>query len=94
MHARQRLAADVLGPLPRIGHASSYFVWLPLPEEVRADQVAMKLRLQGISVSTAEPYALTAQAPHALRLALGSVGLDALRDALRRVRETIEARSY
>jgi DNA-binding transcriptional MocR family regulator len=65
--------------------------WLPLAEEVRADQVAQALMRDGISVSTAEPFATSAQVPHAIRLALGSVGLDTLRDALAQVRRTIDA---
>jgi DNA-binding transcriptional MocR family regulator len=92
--ARQALAAELLGPLKRQGHPGSYFVWLPLGEEVRADQVAMDLLRQGVSVSTAEPYATGAQVPHAIRLALGSVALPPLRRALRLVREVIEARTF
>ncbi len=91
---RQALAAELLGPLKRRGHASSYFVWLPLGEEVRADQVAMDLLRRGVSVSTAEPYATGAVVPHAIRLALGSVALPQLRRALGLVREVIDARSY
>ena len=91
---RQGLAAALLGPLKRQGHAGSYFVWLPLGEEVRADQVAMDLLRQGVSVSTAEPYATGPFVPHAIRLALGSVELPQLRLALQKVRAVIEARSY
>jgi DNA-binding transcriptional MocR family regulator len=86
---RQRIAADVLGRLERVCHPSSYFVWLPLPEEVRADQVATALMRERISVSTAEPFAATTQIPHAIRLALGSVGLDVLRKALEKVEHVI-----
>ena len=49
----------------------------------------MALVSDRISVSTAEPFATTAQVPHALRLALGSVELGALRDALEKVRRVI-----
>ncbi len=87
---RQRLAAEVLGPLARVGHPASYFVWLPLAEEVRADQVAMALERERVSVSTAEPFATGAQVPHAIRLALGSVAPEALRLALGKVRQAIE----
>lgn len=90
---RQALAAELLGPLERQGHPGSYFVWLPLGEEVRADQVAMDLLRQGVSVSTAEPYATGTVVPHAIRLALGSVALPPLRRALRLVREVIETRT-
>ena len=83
---RQAIAGEVLIGLRCVRHPASYFVWLPLPEEVRADKVAMALTSDRISVSTAEPFATTAQVPHALRLALGSVELDTLRDALEKVK--------
>lgn len=88
--ARQRLAAEVLGPLARVGDPGSYFVWLPLADEVRADRVAMALERERVSVSTAEPFATSAHVPHAIRLALGSVAPDALRQALTKVRQAIE----
>jgi len=89
--ARQQLAAEVLGPLPRVGHPGSYFVWLPLAEEVRADRVAVALMREQVSVSTAQPFATSAHVPHAIRLALGSVAPEALRLALTKVRQAIEA---
>jgi DNA-binding transcriptional MocR family regulator len=61
---------------------------------VRADQIAAALLQQGIAVSTAEPFATTAQVPHALRLALGSVPLDVLEPALRQVGQAIADASY
>lgn len=89
--ARQALAGELLAGLRVVGHPDSYFLWLPLSEDARADQVAMALMREQISVSTAEPFATSAQVPHALRLALGSVGMGALRDALVKVRSTVEA---
>lgn len=87
--ARQALAAQVLTGLDYISHPSSYFLWLPLAEEVRADQIAMTLQRDNISVSTAEPFAVSAHVPHALRLALGSVAMPALREALVKVRKVV-----
>ncbi|QXH78763.1 PLP-dependent aminotransferase family protein [Pseudomonas salmasensis] len=87
--ARQALAAQVLTGVRTISHPSSYFLWLPLAEDARADQVAMTLQRAGISVSTAEPFAVSAQVPHALRLALGSVPMAALREALVKVRKVV-----
>lgn len=92
--ARQAIATDVLAGVPTVGHPNSYFVWVPLAEEVRADQLATSLLRERISVSTAEPFATSAQVPHAIRLALGSVGLDTLRYALQRVRCAIDERTY
>jgi len=91
---RQSIAAEVLAGLPRVCHPASYFVWLPLAEEVRADRVAMALMREGIAVSTAEPFATSDHVPHAIRLALGSVDLTALRQALEKVSDVIGAYSY
>lgn len=86
---RQRIAAAVLAGLPFVAHPASYFLWLPLGSEVRAEAVARALLDQRISVSTAEPFSTTGHAPHAIRIALGSVDLRTLREALTRVRDTI-----
>ncbi|CAI2797669.1 PLP-dependent aminotransferase family protein [Pseudomonas fluorescens group sp.] len=88
--ARQALAAQVLKGLAYTRHPCSYFLWLPLAEEARADQVAMALQREGISVSTAEPFSVSAHVPHALRLALGSVDMAALREALLTVRKVVQ----
>ena len=88
--ARQALAARVLKGLAYTSHPSSYFLWLPLAEDARADQVAMTLQREGVCVSTAEPFAVSAHVPHALRLALGSVAMPALHEALLSVRKVVE----
>ncbi|WP_312492097.1 aminotransferase-like domain-containing protein [Pseudomonas cremoris] len=87
--ARQVLAAQVLSGVDYISHPSSYFLWLPLAEDVRADQVAMTLQRDHVWVSTAEPFAVSTHVPHALRLALGSVDTTALREALGKVRQVV-----
>ncbi|MGB3124446.1 MAG: PLP-dependent aminotransferase family protein [Pseudomonas sp.] len=88
--ARQVLAAQVFKGVAYISHPSSYFLWLPLAQDARADQIAMTLQRENISVSTAEPFAVSAQVPHALRLALGSVDMQTLREALVKVRKAVE----
>ncbi|SEJ80435.1 PLP-dependent aminotransferase family protein [Pseudomonas sp. NFR16] len=92
--ARQRLARQVLDGLNIVSHPASYFLWLPLPEEVRADQVAMALLSANVSVSTAEPFAVSGIVPHAIRLALGSLERDALEVALHKVRQVIAGFAY
>ncbi len=87
--ARQAVGAQVLQGLGYVSHPASYFLWLPLAEDARADQVAMSLQREGICVSTAEPFAVSAHVPHALRLALGSVEMGALREALVKVRRAV-----
>lgn len=89
--ARQALAAEVLKGLRYITHPASYFLWLPLPEDVRADQIVVELMQQQISVTTAEPFSVSSSTPHAIRLALGSVDMDVLRQALIAVRTVVAA---
>lgn len=91
---RQSLAREVLAGLPLTGHPSSYFLWLPLPDEARADRAAAALAREHVSVATAEPFAISARAPQALRLALGSADLPSLRAALGKVRQVVEADAY
>jgi DNA-binding transcriptional MocR family regulator len=88
--ARQAVASEVLAGLPRAGHPASYFLWLPLGADTRPDRIAAALARRRVAVSTAEPFATTPAVPHALRLALGSVGLAELRTALEAVREEVE----
>ncbi|RON72451.1 PLP-dependent aminotransferase family protein [Pseudomonas fluorescens] len=89
--ARQALATELLKGLPCIGHPCSYFLWLPLPEDVRADQIVVELMHEQISVTTAEPFSVSTHTPHAIRLALGSVDMDVLRQALITVRKVVGA---
>jgi DNA-binding transcriptional MocR family regulator len=91
--ARQAIAAEALAGLQYVAHPSSYFLWLPLSEDARADQIAMALMRENISVSTAEPFATSAHVPHALRLALGSVEMGPLREALEKVKWVVGAYS-
>ncbi|WP_354532301.1 PLP-dependent aminotransferase family protein [Klebsiella pneumoniae] len=91
---RQQVAREVLCGLPVVSHPDSYFVWLPLGEESRADRLANALMESRISVSTAEPFCVSATIPQALRIALGSVPFDSLRPALLSVRDAVEYEQY
>lgn len=86
---RQLIAKEVFDDFDYISHPQSYFIWLPLPEEVRADQVVMQLLQANISVSTAEPFATTDHVPHAIRIALGTVDIKMLKTALIQVKQAI-----
>lgn len=91
---RQSLAAEALGKLKTISHPASYFIWIPLMQEVRADAIAMALLRERISVSTALPFATSTQVPHAIRLAIGSVDLPTLRRSLETVARIIAEHTY
>jgi DNA-binding transcriptional MocR family regulator len=86
---RQQVVSDVFDGMRHLSHPSSYFTWIALAGEVRADRVARALHDRRISVSTAEPFSSGAHAPNAIRLALGSVDLEPLRRALTTVRDVI-----
>ncbi len=87
--ARQAMAREQLAGLRIISHPSSYFIWLPLTEDARADRIAMALMREQVSVSPAEPFAITSHVPHAIRLALGSVDVESLRQALVKVKRVV-----
>jgi DNA-binding transcriptional MocR family regulator len=91
---RQEIAGRVLGGVKRVGHPASYFLWLPLAQEVRADAIAMALSRERISVSTAQPFSVSANVPHAIRLALGSVSLTTLERSLETVAQVIADQTY
>jgi DNA-binding transcriptional MocR family regulator len=91
---RQAIAARAFAGLPIIAHPTSYFVWLPLADEMRADQLATTLMRERIAVTTADAFATSAQVPHAIRVALGSVALDDLRAVLDRVRRAIDTQAW
>ena len=88
--ARQALARNELAGLRIISHPSSYFIWLPLTDDARADQIAMALMREQVSVSPADPFAISTHVPHAIRLALGSVDMDSLRQALVKVKRVVD----
>lgn len=92
--ARQAIAAQELAGLPLVGHPASYFTWLPLPDDARADRLTATLARRKISVSTAEPFATSPHPPQALRLALGSTDPERLRTTLRTVREVVAEDAY
>ncbi|PHM69615.1 PLP-dependent aminotransferase family protein [Xenorhabdus sp. KJ12.1] len=87
--ARQLIVKRVFKGMRYISHPSSYFVWLPLDEGVRADQVTMALMKEHISVSTAEPFATSSYVPHAIRLAIGSIEQKSLQTVLEKVKSIV-----
>ncbi|WP_226383137.1 hypothetical protein [Burkholderia savannae] len=69
-----------------VSHPASYYLRPAMPEALRADQVAAALERDGVPVTTAEPFS---SAPHARRIALGSVMPESLEGALRKVRRAV-----
>lgn len=86
---RQALARQMLEGLQCSGYAASYFLWVHLPVDVRAEQVVMELLRSDIAVSAAEPFCTSEHVPQAIRIALGSVSFEQLEVGLRRVAQVI-----
>ncbi len=87
---RQAIAREILAGWPLVGHPAAPFVWLPLPDDLRADRIAAALAREGIAVSQGRAYSITRQTPQALRLALSSLPLPRLREVLTTLRRTVE----
>jgi len=90
---RHQVAVKALEGLDLMGHPSSYFVWIRLPEDVRADRLAAAMAEKNILVATAESFAVSHVYPHAIRLSLAAESLERIRSALGVVREEIELQS-
>jgi DNA-binding transcriptional MocR family regulator len=86
---RQSVARAVFNGMDVTTHPASMFMWLRLPDELRADRIARALAACDIAVSKGESYAITRHAPRALRIALASVPGEQLRDVLTTVRAII-----
>lgn len=87
---RQTIARTVYAGQPYLSHPSSYFGWLPLPDDARADRIAATLAAHHhISVATAGPFTTTTHTPQAVRLALASADLDQLPATLTTIKNAI-----
>ncbi len=90
---RQIIARRTFEGLHIISHPHSYLIWLALADDQRADRVVAQLVRRGISVASAESFATTTHVPHAIRIALGSVGTPSLKAALSVVSDVVRADS-
>lgn len=86
---RQALAHKMLEGLHVIGNPNSYFAWVMLPTNVRADQLAGRLSQHNILVATSEAFATSSVVPHAIRLSMGLADMTSLRVGLKTILQTI-----
>lgn len=90
--ARQTLARTALLGISYASHPAGHHIWLPLPEAWPAARFAVALERRGLAVVTADAFAVGAQPPNAVRIALGAARSRAhLSNALEIVRETLSA---
>jgi DNA-binding transcriptional MocR family regulator len=65
-----------------------YFLWVELPENVDATQVAARAQERGVAVVKGSDFVLEG-GRHALRLAYSAVGVDQIREGVRRLAEAV-----
>ncbi|WP_439543871.1 PLP-dependent aminotransferase family protein [Hyphomicrobium sp.] len=70
--ARQSLARKILGPDSFAAHPQGLHAWVPLPDGLPAGRFAAELHGRGLAVVTADAFAVDAEPPGAIRLALGA----------------------
>lgn len=87
---RQDLARQILKSCELVAHPASYYLWLRLPEGLRAETVVAELERKGVQVTSADPFATTTHVPPALRVAMGSISLDVLKRALETLRAVVD----
>ncbi|WNJ98977.1 PLP-dependent aminotransferase family protein [Thalassospiraceae bacterium LMO-JJ14] len=90
--ARMEIAVDALGEFSIRGHKHSYQIWLELPDPWRAEAVRDQAARRGIYFLSGDSFVFgRQQAPHAIRLCVGSCrtrdevrqGVETVRDILR-----------
>lgn len=86
---RQKIVQKIFTDIPYIAHPASYFVWLPLPEGVRADVVVSELKKQNIVTSSAESYSTSNAVPQALRIAISTLSHEELAVAIEATRHVV-----
>ncbi len=89
--ARQELAREELEGLSFTAHPTSFHVWIDLPKDRSSDEVAERLKTDGILATAGRFHAATsAVQTNSMRVALGAVrDMNELRLGLRRVKEHI-----
>lgn len=88
--ARQLLCREVLGATRHASQSHSPHVWLPSPHAWSSERFSALLRSRGLGVVANDVFAVSANAPHGIRAALGAArnrtelkaALEILRDAM------------
>nr|XP_061804799.1 uncharacterized HTH-type transcriptional regulator RHOS4_30730-like [Nerophis lumbriciformis] len=89
---RHRLAAELLDNYPVEASGEGHLLWLPLPESWASAELALELRRRGVTVASAETFAVPPSLPaRAIRLCLGSAEQSVLRRGLGIVAEVLAA---
>ena len=89
--ARQKIAATILSGIPFSAHPSGHHLWMPLPPQWGPAAFLAHIQRQGLAVVMGEVFSVD-EAPHAIRVSLGSPASRAeLSTALRILSTTIRS---
>lgn len=84
--ARQIIARETFAELSIRAHPNSYYLFLELPDRIRAAWLVEAAAAQGIAIAPASAFAVAgAHAPNAVRIGLANIALDDLGAILRKV---------
>jgi DNA-binding transcriptional MocR family regulator len=84
--ARQIIAREALAGLTIRAHPNSYYLFLELPERIRAARLVDAAAAQGIAIAPASAFAVAgAHAPNAVRIGLANVPVTDLGATLRKI---------
>ena len=87
--ARRRIAAELLPTA--VGSPEAIHVWQGLPQGWRPDRLSLVAQQRGLSLVTAEAFAVDDVHPNGLRISLGGPRIQAvLREALRKIANLLE----
>lgn len=88
--ARRALAAEALPGA--VGAPESLHVWLPLPRGASADRLRQAAQARGLSLTAADAFAVSPEAPDGVRISLGAASKRAvLAEALRTVGQLVRS---
>lgn len=92
LRARNALAAEMLGDIPRRQHPNSLHIWMPLPPAWRESDFVAHARLHNVAVAPGASFAAEASvATSAVRISVGSTTAEELRQGLEVVTRVVRA---
>jgi DNA-binding transcriptional MocR family regulator len=92
LRARNELASEVLGEIPRRQHPDSLHIWLPLPPAWREEDFVAHARLHNVAVAPGTSFAAAASVnTSAVRISVGSTTPEELRQGLEVVSRMVRA---
>lgn len=70
---RLSLAEEMLGTVNHAGHPQGYHVWVPVPDPASASALIEVTRPAGLTVVSSDRFAVSADAPSAVRVSIGGL---------------------